>query len=531
MLVFTTLLFVFSDLVLYNRAFRNPLFVFCVAVSLIAFLTAAIFPRDSMVSRPVVTAGITTWCIICARITVYEWEPRQFEPLVRTLIRRVVLTTMSLLSFATTFSYIAEVLQSSWRAIRALLIIGALLDIFHTALIHVLYYLDPDSQPTVPIQHSSGVRVGPPPFHAYAPCIYLAIVAYLLKAQHRETISRLTGGTRLSVGLGELSEAAGELVDEILLPWGARRCAACVTHPAMDDTSLNPGPDEDRDWTDEDGTEEWWSEYRSEAMMSEASSLPEQQGTGYKVQASLPEGCSPVGPLANHSLAVMRARLQVIAEERRSLDLESRSLERRIAKAVEIKKRKKTAAKVAGNGAKGAGSGEGAASDYHLQQELVCCSQEQERQLRERLQERQWERHERERERERERPTSAHQVTMEASPVIGSGELGARQRQRGSGRARERVRAHPAHRRTSSYGTNSEVAELSYQALTTSVDNYPTTNSPIIPTARALQRQEALWKTLDEAGIVPNDVDDQHHDHLSPGSTATCEHVAWNVVH
>ena len=57
----------------------------------------------------------------------------------------------------------------------------------------------------------------------------------------------------------------------------------------------------------------------------------------------------------------------------------------------------------------------------------------------------------------------------------------------------------------SSYGSNSEVAELSYQvARAATGPAYATVDSPI-PTESALRRQEALWKTLAASGIVPTD--------------------------
>ena len=316
MLVFMTLLFIFSDLVLYNRAFRNPLFVFCVTLSLVAFLAAAIFPRDSMVSRPVVTAGMVTWSIISARITVYEWDERQFEPSLRTHIRRCVLITWSLINFGVTFSYIAEVVRSSWIAIRALFLIGALTDIFHTALIHALYYLDPDSQPTVPIHHTSGLRVGPPPFAAYAPCIYLVIITYFLNAHARERISRVTGGARLSVGLGEVR--AGELpglfgdpLPPLGVGGGGLLAVGCVPahHPThCSGTSVSEDPDKDEAQAGQPLSE-------SELLTVDHSTAADLGGSGW----------------ISADLAGMRARLQVIAEERRRLDLEQYSLERRVA--------------------------------------------------------------------------------------------------------------------------------------------------------------------------------------------------------
>ena len=215
-LVVILLLLLLADYVLYNRAFGNPLLVFCIACSLTAFLLAAIFPDDGSISKSVFVAGMVTWSLIALRILIYEWDPRIVgsyqEPMVRTMLRRFVLITWSSLTFFITFAYVSElVLRSTWGTIRAQFTFAASTDLFHTAVIHILYYVDPDSQPKVPIAHTSGVRVGPPTFGSYAPCLYILIVAFSLTPGMRAWLSRLTGGSKLSITLGQVR--AGELAE------------------------------------------------------------------------------------------------------------------------------------------------------------------------------------------------------------------------------------------------------------------------------------------------------------------------------
>ena len=204
MLALIITLFGLSDYVLYNRAFGNPLMVFCLLCSLTAFTTAAIFPSDMHVSRPVIAAGMVTWSILCFRILAYEWDMRPSEPEIRTMLRRAVCSIWSTLTFLTTLAYVADLLASSWFAIRAQFVVAAVTDLFHTAAIHMLYYTHPESQPKVPIQHTSGARIGPPPFGAYAPCLYILLMVYLLRAEVREVLSRWTGATQLSIALGQV---------------------------------------------------------------------------------------------------------------------------------------------------------------------------------------------------------------------------------------------------------------------------------------------------------------------------------------
>lgn len=82
-------------------------------------------------------------------------------------------------------------------------------DLCHTWCIHLLYYMYPASQPTVPILHSSGPRIGPPSWSAYTPPVYGLFVTWLLNNKVRHKVSLATGATRLSIGLGQLR--AGEL--------------------------------------------------------------------------------------------------------------------------------------------------------------------------------------------------------------------------------------------------------------------------------------------------------------------------------
>ena len=201
------LLFGLSDCILYNRAFANPLMVFCFGCSLTAFLVAAIFPDDGLIWRPVIVAGLLFWSLVVLRITSYEWDARVVgsyqEPVVRTMLRRWLLSGWSLFTVFTTFAYVAEHLQSSWATIRAQFAFSGAMELLHTALIHIMYCVDPDSQPKVPIAHTSGVRVGPPPFGAYAPGLYLLFTVCLLTSKTRVWLSRHMG----AIALGQVRAA------------------------------------------------------------------------------------------------------------------------------------------------------------------------------------------------------------------------------------------------------------------------------------------------------------------------------------
>eukprot|EP00966_Prymnesium_polylepis_P262124 6055097-Prymnesium_polylepis.1 len=72
------------------------------------------------------------------------------------MLRRCMLGGWSLFTVVSTLAYVAERLQSSWATIRAQFAFSGTMDLIHTALIGALYYVDPDSQPKVPIAHTSG---------------------------------------------------------------------------------------------------------------------------------------------------------------------------------------------------------------------------------------------------------------------------------------------------------------------------------------------------------------------------------------
>lgn len=204
MLVSIVLVFFMADHILIGRLFRNPLLVFCLCLSLVSFVVSVLFPRDDSISRPVVVAVFVTWCIMCIRISATDWDQRPHEPSTRTALRRFVCVTWTSCTVMTTLAYISELLVSSWATIRAIFIISAGMDVVHTACIHLLYTIDPLNQPTKPIFHTSGVRVGPPTITSYLGPLYILVVVSLLNARRREAISRFTGGSTLSIGLGQL---------------------------------------------------------------------------------------------------------------------------------------------------------------------------------------------------------------------------------------------------------------------------------------------------------------------------------------
>lgn len=242
MLVGIILLFTMADFVLYNRIFRNPLFAFCFLTSLVAILVAAFFPSDASISRPVIVAGMITWSIVCVRITIYEWDPRAFEPVVRTHMRRFFCATWAAATFVTTLLYAAELIVSTWTTIRAQFVLSAGMEVCHTCCIHLLYIVDPASQPTMPIHHTSGARVGPPPWTAYAPVLYILLMTWLLDSHHRLIISRATGATRLSIALGQLR--AGELIELPPITYDDGDKSLLRSHRSRDGTTLG------REWTE-----------------------------------------------------------------------------------------------------------------------------------------------------------------------------------------------------------------------------------------------------------------------------------------
>jgi len=135
---------------------------------------------------------------------------------VRTMLRRCMLSGWSLFTVVTTLAYVAELLRSSWASIRAQYAFSGTMDLVHTALIGALYYVDPDSQPKVPIAHTSGVRVGPPPFGAYAPGILLLVIECLLTAKTRTWLSgaialgQVRAGERPELPAGPSDKSDGE---------------------------------------------------------------------------------------------------------------------------------------------------------------------------------------------------------------------------------------------------------------------------------------------------------------------------------
>lgn len=225
MICLIMLLFALSDYVLYNRSFGNPLMVFCILVSLTAYLTAALFPHDKDVSKLVIAAGMVTWSIMVFRILAYEWDERYSgtvrEPEIRTVLRRFVITVWATLTCFTSLLYVSELVESSWLAIRAQFVYASATDLFHTAFIHSLYFTDPDKQPTVPFKHTGGMRVGPPPLEVYIPTLYILAMAYFLTPEVRASISRMSGAAQLSIALGQVR--AGEVPELPTPPRDTRR--------------------------------------------------------------------------------------------------------------------------------------------------------------------------------------------------------------------------------------------------------------------------------------------------------------------
>jgi len=192
-----------------GRPMSNPLLFFAITMSLCAFIAAALYPSDAATSRPWVAVGLTMWSVLSVRIATHEWSPRLHESTLRTHLRRAIVTVFALQACGLTVAHSAELLMSSWGVMRAAFFLAGAVDLLHTLLIHLLYIFYAADQPTMPIAHSSGVRVGPPTFWSYLPCAYSVLIGLALNARVRARISYYTGAATLSIGLGQLG--AGEL--------------------------------------------------------------------------------------------------------------------------------------------------------------------------------------------------------------------------------------------------------------------------------------------------------------------------------
>ena len=193
-----------------HKHIGNPLLVFAVTCSITGVIAAAIVPKDTRErSHPMIVLGLAVWSFLCFSIAVYEWAPRAHETEVRTSLRRATVTVFTLGGTLITILYSAELITSSWGALRTTFIIAGASDLLHTMAIHLLYVIDPASQPMFPIAHTSGVRVGPPTTSSYLPLVYIVGFGLLMNESMRERISRCSGVTKLVVGLGQLK--AGEL--------------------------------------------------------------------------------------------------------------------------------------------------------------------------------------------------------------------------------------------------------------------------------------------------------------------------------
>ena len=153
--------------------------------------------------------GFTVWSVMCVQIAVHEWKPRPYEPDFRTSLRRGIVLIFALQACVLTFIHATELVESSWTVMRFVVVLAGAVDFVHTILIHLLYILFPDDQPTVAIPHASGLRVGPPTINSYLPSLYGILVGFALTDRVRARISSWTGAAQLSVGLGQLH--AGEL--------------------------------------------------------------------------------------------------------------------------------------------------------------------------------------------------------------------------------------------------------------------------------------------------------------------------------
>ena len=206
------LLFASSGYMLYNRAFPNPLLAFCLSVILAVVLLAAVFPSDDHVSRPCVTGLFVLWTVVSLRIAVQEYAPREGEHAVRTHLRRTFVCALwSLTTALITLAYASRRFRSSWSAVRAHFIVSGTWDLLHTASIHLHCIIDPASMQTVPIAHTSGVRIGPPTLSSYLPLVYILLTAGVLSADVRARISSVMGITHVTVCLAQL--CANEILE------------------------------------------------------------------------------------------------------------------------------------------------------------------------------------------------------------------------------------------------------------------------------------------------------------------------------
>ena len=196
-----------------GRPANNPLLYFTIVLSMCAFIAAALYPSDASTSRPWVAVGLTMWSVLCVQIAVHEWSPRTHESTVRTSLRRGIVTVFALQGCAVTVAHsVAHELGlglSSWGVVRASFVFSGSIDMLHTMLIHSMYVFFPADQPTAPIAHTTGVRVGPPTLWSYLPSVYAVVIGFALNTNVRARISAWTGAATLSIGLGQLG--AGEL--------------------------------------------------------------------------------------------------------------------------------------------------------------------------------------------------------------------------------------------------------------------------------------------------------------------------------
>lgn len=115
------------------------------------------------------SAFFVTACSIYAHLLCIEWEPRPFEHVSHTVLRRVIMSLIQLGICGLTLGYITNRIPSPWTTARLVMVNIGVFDLLHTLILHMAWYLVPHTRPSGAVSYMTGGKSAGPP----SPVMYL----------------------------------------------------------------------------------------------------------------------------------------------------------------------------------------------------------------------------------------------------------------------------------------------------------------------------------------------------------------------
>jgi hypothetical protein len=180
-----------------------PIMVLGVLSFVYTFVLSAFFPEDDTIPNFLTTSVLLASLIVNVHLSIVEWAPRANQTELHLVVRRAVMLFQCFILSLILLMHAAREIKP-WTAIRMIWFSFGVIDLAHTAWLHVEFINSPQPRSQLAVAYLSGVQVGPPSFWL---CGWLCIMGFLFSTHVRRIIARKTGLARLALDLGELTHS------------------------------------------------------------------------------------------------------------------------------------------------------------------------------------------------------------------------------------------------------------------------------------------------------------------------------------